>query len=226
MEVERKDRQLKHLGFMRMAAVQALVCVSNLYEYAKQNSGPLRSTVGTVEGAVTTVVGPVYEKFKGVPDHLLGFLDEKVDDVSHKFDERAPPAAKHAVGHAQSLIHKAAQKFQKLISEARNNGARGALHYAASEYKQLVLTSSVILWVKLNHHHSFHSVAEMAIPTAACWSDKYNHIVKDMSHKGYPVFGYLPLVPVDEIKKAVKQAEARDVANGKADEHKSDSDSD
>ena len=69
---------MKHLAFVRVAAIRTLVCVSNLYGYAKQNSGPLRSTVGTVEGAVTTVVGPVYEKFKDVPDHLLGFLDKKV----------------------------------------------------------------------------------------------------------------------------------------------------
>lgn len=63
---------------MRVAAIHALVCASNLYEYAKQNSGPLRSTVGTAEGAVTTVVGPVYQKLKGVPDDLLSFLDRKV----------------------------------------------------------------------------------------------------------------------------------------------------
>lgn len=73
-----KDKELKHLGFVRIAAIQTLVCVSNLYEYAKHNSGPLRSTVGTVECAVTTVVGPVYEKLKGVPDDLLAFLDTKV----------------------------------------------------------------------------------------------------------------------------------------------------
>ncbi|KAM2993941.1 hypothetical protein FF2_045974 [Malus domestica] len=75
-----KEKELKHLGFLRVAAIQTLVCVSNLYDYAKQNSGPLRSTVGTVEGAVTAVVGPVYRKFKGVPDDVLTFLDAKVDE--------------------------------------------------------------------------------------------------------------------------------------------------
>lgn len=83
METERKNRPLKHLGFVRMAAIQALVCASNLYDYAKKNSGTLRSTVGTVEGAVTTVVGPVYEKLKGMPDDLLVFLDQKVTEASY-----------------------------------------------------------------------------------------------------------------------------------------------
>lgn len=79
MEIERKmRRELKHLGFVRMVAIHALVCVSNIYDYAKQNSGPLRSTVSTVESAVTAVVGPVYRKIQGVPDDLLVFLDDKV----------------------------------------------------------------------------------------------------------------------------------------------------
>lgn len=80
MEVEnrKKGYELKHLGFARLAAINALFCISNLYHCAKRNSGPLRSTVGTVESAVAAVVGPVYEKFKGVPDYLLLFLDEKV----------------------------------------------------------------------------------------------------------------------------------------------------
>uniref|UniRef100_A0A2P2IZ98 Uncharacterized protein MANES_12G011500 n=1 Tax=Rhizophora mucronata TaxID=61149 RepID=A0A2P2IZ98_RHIMU len=81
MEIESKNQGLKHLGFVRIAAIHALACMSSLYEYAKQNSGPLRSVVGTVEGAVTTVVGPVCQKFKGAPDDLLVFLDKKV--ISH-----------------------------------------------------------------------------------------------------------------------------------------------
>lgn len=77
-EVERKSPELKYLGFVRIAAIRAFVCVSNLYDYAKQNSGPLRSAVGTVEGTVNTVLGPVYHKLKGVPDDLLVFVDKKV----------------------------------------------------------------------------------------------------------------------------------------------------
>ncbi|XWS22756.1 hypothetical protein CRYUN_Cryun29cG0063600 [Craigia yunnanensis] len=192
-----------------MAAIHALVCLSNLYEYAKQKSGPFKSTVGTVEGAISTVVGPVYEKFKEVPDHLLGFLDKKVDEASHKFDEHAPAAAKQVVSQAQDLVHKAAQKAQKLVDEARINGARGALRYAIAEYKLFVLVNSTKLWVKLNHNSAFHSVAEKVIPTAANLSEKYNCVVKDMSGKGYPVIGYMPLIPVDELGEAVKQAESK-----------------
>nr|KJB15544.1 hypothetical protein B456_002G183700 [Gossypium raimondii] len=158
VEFEKKKHALKHIAFVRVAAIRTLVYVSNLYGYAKQNSGPLRSTVGTVEGAVAAIVGPVYEKYKDVPDHLLVFLDSKV-------------------------------------------------------------------WVKLNRSSAFQSVAEKIVPTASNLSDKYNCLVKDMSGKGYPVFAYLPLIPVGELRKAVKQAEAKDKARVTADTRKSDSDS-
>ncbi|XVF85259.1 hypothetical protein PTKIN_Ptkin17bG0103500 [Pterospermum kingtungense] len=173
------------------------------------NSGPLESTVGIVEDAVTIFLGPICEKFKDVPDHLLGFLDNKVDEASHKFDEHALEAAKQVVNQAQDLVHKAAQMALKLVNEARTNGARRALHYAAAEYKMFVVVNSSNLWVKLNHNSTFHSVAEKVVPTAADLSEKYNRLVKDMSGKGYPVVGYLPLIPVDEFCKAVKQAEAK-----------------
>lgn len=79
--MEKSEVNLKHLGFVRVLALNTAVLVSNLYDYAKQNSGPLRSTVGTVENAVTTVVRPVYERFKGVPDEVLVFLDKKVSNL-------------------------------------------------------------------------------------------------------------------------------------------------
>ncbi|KAB1225817.1 hypothetical protein CJ030_MR1G027845 [Morella rubra] len=208
METERKNRPLKHLGFVRMAAIQALVCASNLYDYAKKNSGTLRSTVGTVEGAVTTVVGPVYEKLKGMPDDLLVFLDQKVDEATHKFAEHAPPLAKHVVSTIHSSIQKASVKAQKLVSEAQTGGPRAAVNYAASEYKQFVLSQSVKMWVGLNKCSPIHTVAEKAVPAAAHLLEKYNQVVKNMTQKGYPIFGYLPLVPVEEISKAVKQGEA------------------
>lgn len=214
METERKNHQeLRHLGFIRIATLHALVLASSLYEYAKQNanqnSGPLRSTVGTVEGAVTTVVGPVYEKFKGVLSDLLVFFDKKVDEATVKFEELAPPLAKKLVSQAQCMIQAASEKAHTLVNEAQVGGPRRALHYATKESKQLFLTQVVRLWLALDQIPPFHTLAELAVPTAAHWSEKYNQIVEDMTHKGYGIFGYLPLVPVDEMSKAFKQGKAR-----------------
>ncbi|KAK4793198.1 hypothetical protein SAY86_023633 [Trapa natans] len=148
MEVEdrRKSYELKRLGFVRVVAIHALVCVSNLYDYAKRNSGPLRSTVGVVEGAVTAVAGPVYEKFKGVPFDALVFIDQKLDGASHKFDEHAPLTAKKIMCLAHDMIEIISQKTQKLVQEARDGGTGGAIHYVAAELKQLLLIQSMNVW--------------------------------------------------------------------------------
>ncbi|XP_039054889.1 REF/SRPP-like protein At1g67360 isoform X2 [Hibiscus syriacus] len=224
MEVEFENKELKHLGFVRVAAIRTLVYVSYLYEFAKQNSGPLRSTVGTVEGAVTTAVSPVYERFKNVPDLLLVFLDKKVDEASQKFEDHVPAKAKQAIYQAQDLVQKTAQHARKLGHEARTNGPRGALCCAAGEYKQLVVVYSTKLWVKLNHNSAFHAMAEKVVPTAANLCGKYNGFVNDMSGKGYPLFGYLPLIPIDELSKQIKVAEAKEKEH--LDDDKSDSTSD
>lgn len=59
--------------------MHALLYAGKLYTYAKDNSGPLKPGVDTVEGTVKTVVGPVYQKYQGVPVDVLKFVDRKVN---------------------------------------------------------------------------------------------------------------------------------------------------
>lgn len=147
----------------------------------------------------------------------------QVDKASHKFDEHAPPLAKKIACRAHGLIKITSEKVQRLVHEAQTGGPRAALHYASAETKQLLLSRGVFVWVKLNDIPPLHRAAELAIPTAAHWSKKYNHTVEEMSRKGCAVFGYLPLVPVDEIAKALKQEEKKE---GEIKVHESSSDSD
>uniref|UniRef100_A0A5B7BHM3 REF/SRPP-like protein n=1 Tax=Davidia involucrata TaxID=16924 RepID=A0A5B7BHM3_DAVIN len=197
IEIENKERELKHLGLARMVAINALVCVSNLYEYAKQNSGSLKSTVGTVESAVTTVVGPVYEKLKGVPDDLLVFIDKKVDEATVKFDKYAPPSAKQVVGQAHIVVRKGSQVAQTILREVQVGGPCAAM---GTLCKQLVAR----VWYGVNQVPLLHTVAEMAVH----WSEKYNKSIADMTAKGYTVFNHFPLFPIDEMAKAAKKGEA------------------
>lgn len=78
MQIQENAKMLKYLDFVQVAAIYVLVCFSTVYEYAKQNSGPLKSGVETVEATVKTVIGPVYDKFHDVPFELLKFVDRKV----------------------------------------------------------------------------------------------------------------------------------------------------
>ncbi|XP_011071225.1 REF/SRPP-like protein At1g67360 isoform X2 [Sesamum indicum] len=209
------EMQLEHLGFVRILAINAAVLVSNLYIYAKQNSGPLKSTVEKVEDAVTTVVSPVYERFKGIPTDILVFLDKKVDEATYKFDERAPPAAKNAASKAHSIVMKASKVLQDLAEEAKVDGPLAAISHAVEISKHFSVDKLAFLWYKANQYPALHGVFQMAVPTAAYWSDKYNKLVKDMSSKGYSFFNYVPLIPVEEMAKAYKQVEA--AAGKKAD---------
>lgn len=204
-EMKKTHQELKHLGFVRATAVNTIMWLSSLYDYAKQNSGPLRSAAGAVEGAVTTVVSPVYDKFKGVPDHLLVFLDEKVNIASAKFDEHAPPSAKKVASHIREAIEKTTNIAKGVVHKAQVDGPLAAACYAAKESSELVLDQSIKVWSKLDQLPPFHLVTEMTAPTAAHWSDKYNKLVTDMRGKGYTVFGYIPLIPSEDIAKAFKQ---------------------
>lgn len=82
-EQAQAEERLKYLGFIHLAAMQALVCFTKLYVYARENSGPLKPGVHTMEGAVKTVIGPVYDKFHGVPYDLLKSVDQKVGPILH-----------------------------------------------------------------------------------------------------------------------------------------------
>ncbi|KAL5983784.1 hypothetical protein ACLOJK_017876 [Asimina triloba] len=72
-----QTQRLKYLDFVQVAAIHAIVFFSSIYDFAKENSGPLKPGVQTVEGTVKNVIGPVYEKFHVVPLQLLRFADRK-----------------------------------------------------------------------------------------------------------------------------------------------------
>ncbi len=69
---------MKYLEFIQVAAIHAILCAAKLYSYAKENIGPLKNGVESVESTVKTVVGPVYEKYHDVPVEVLKFVDRKV----------------------------------------------------------------------------------------------------------------------------------------------------
>ena len=69
---------MKYLEFVQAAAVEALLRFALIYAKAKDKSGPLKPGVESVEGAVKTVVGPVYHKYHDVPVEVLKYMDQKV----------------------------------------------------------------------------------------------------------------------------------------------------
>ncbi|KAL9225556.1 hypothetical protein vseg_001462 [Gypsophila vaccaria] len=199
-EMKKTQPNLKQLGCVRVAAINTLVWLSNVYDYAKTNSGPLRSAISTVE----TLLTPLLIKFKDVPHHLLVFLDHKVDVASTEFQEHAPELLKRAATGVHDVVQATARVTKLVIHEAQTGGPLNAAYYAANEAKDLLIHHTVRVWSMLDGFAPFHVVAEMTLPTAAHFSDKYNNLVSDFRGKGYPVFSYVPLLPIEDIAKAFK----------------------
>lgn len=140
--------------------------------------------------------------------NILSICGYQVDDGTAKFDERAPPLAKKVVSKVQSLFQKASEVAQDLSKDIQEAGPRAAIYHAGELSKQFATSRVAVLWFYINHCPPLHGIAQMAAPTAANWSEKYNHFVADLQEKGYSIVSYIPLIPVEEISKAYKQVES------------------
>ncbi|KAL0413007.1 UNVERIFIED_CONTAM: REF/SRPP-like protein [Sesamum radiatum] len=106
-------------------ALHALMCAAKLYSYAKENSGPLKPGVDTVEGTVKTVVGPVYDKYHDFPIEVLKFIDRKVDESVNKVQSRVPPTLKEVSTQAFETAQKAPAAARSVVTEVKNTGVVG-----------------------------------------------------------------------------------------------------
>lgn len=220
--VQDEEKELKYLDFVQITGIYVIVCFSTIYEYAKENSGPLKPGVETVEGTVKTVIGPVYEKFQDVPFELLKFVDRKVDETLNEVDRHVPSLIKQASSHALLAAHKAPEVARSVVSDVQRDGVvETATNIAKSVYTQYEPTAkelygryepvaeqyAVSAWRSLNRLPLFPQVAHILVPTAAYWTERYNQVVSYTAEKGYPVSSYLPLVPVERIAKVFEGAE-------------------
>lgn len=217
---QEEEKSLKYLGFVHVAAIQALLCFSKLYEYAKENSGPLKSGVQSVEGTVKTVVGPVYNKFYDVPFEFLKFVDRKVDESVCDLGKRMPPLVKDASTQAYTVVQKAPEVARSVAGEVQRTGVVGTATGIAksayvkcepaakdlySKYEPAAERCAVSAWKSLNRLPLFPQVAHVMVPTAAYWSEKYNQAVCHAADHGYVVSAYLPLVPTQRIAKVFSE---------------------
>ncbi|KAM0064305.1 putative rubber elongation factor [Helianthus debilis subsp. tardiflorus] len=192
-KVESEEERLKYLEFVQVAVLHAVLYASKCYGYAKNNSGPLKPGVETIEGTLKTVVGPAYDKFHDVPVEVLKFVDRKVDESVNKFDSREPPFVKHVSNEVKTAG--VVETASGLAKTAYTKLEPVAEHYAVSA------------WHTLNQLPLFPKVAKVVVPTAAYYSERYNQTVQQTAVKGYKVSSYLPLVPTEKIAKVFNSPE-------------------
>ncbi|XP_076939177.1 REF/SRPP-like protein At3g05500 [Bidens hawaiensis] len=192
-EIEREEEQrLKHLQFVQMAALHALLYASKAYAYAKNNSGPLKPRVETMEGKLKTAVGPTYNKFHHYPIFISCFYNRKLDESVNKFDTQVQPFVKQVSAKTNNLSQEVKTAYTKLEPAAIG---------LFTKYEPVAEWYAASAWQSLNQLPVFPKVAKVVVPTAAYCSDKYNQTVQQTAEKGYKVSSYLPLVPAERIAK-------------------------
>ncbi|XP_057963251.1 stress-related protein [Malania oleifera] len=219
LKAEADEQKLKYLEFVQVAAFHAIAWFANLYVYAREKSGPLKPGVQTVEEKVRIVMGPVYEKFHGVPVDLLKLADQKVDESVTELDRRVPLVVKQVSSQAFSAAQKAPDVARAVASGVQRSGVVDAASGLAksaytkcepaakdlyTKYEHVAEQYAVSAWRSLNRLPIFPQVAQVVVPTAAYCSEKYNQTVQYTADKGYKVSSYLPLVPTEKIAKVFK----------------------
>nr|ALX18624.1 rubber elongation factor [Sedum alfredii] len=218
--VKGDEQQLKYLEFVQVATLHALLYFSKLYHVAKDKSGPLKPGVQTVEGTIKSVVGPVYEKFHDVPNKVIKYIDDKVDESVTSLNHHVPPVVKQVTNQAVLVAQTAPGVARSVATEVKKAGvvdtATGiaksvytkyepvATELAKSvytKYEPVAEQCAVSAWRKLNQLPVFPKVAQAVLPTAAYCTEKYNKTVQLTADKGYKVSSYLPLVPTEKIAK-------------------------
>ncbi|KAI3509229.1 hypothetical protein L1887_24346 [Cichorium endivia] len=193
-EVQSEQERLKYLEFVQVAVLHAVLYATRVYGYAKDNSGPLKPGVETIEGTLKTVVGPAYDKFHDVPVEVLKFVDRKVDESVTIIDSRVPPFVKDVktAGVVETASGLAKTAYTKIEPTAKG---------LYTKYEPVAEQYAVSAWQSLNQLPLFPKVAKVVVPTAAYYSEKYNQTVQETAEKGYKVSSYLPLVPTEKIAK-------------------------
>ncbi|KAL9271216.1 Stress-related protein [Drosera capensis] len=216
------EPSLKYLDFVRGIAMYTIVWFSSLYVYAKGKCGLLKPSVEAVESMVKTVVGPVYDKYCGVPSKVLKFVDNKIVESLNKLNRHVPPVLRQVSTTVYSMAKKAPERAQTFASGVHRSGivdvASGLAKNMYTRYKPsaeklytryepVALQYAVSAWGSLNRLPLFPQVAQVMVPTAAYCSEKYNKTLLSMADKEYNVASFLPLVPIEKIAKAFRATE-------------------
>lgn len=210
--VTESEENLKYMWIVKQTAIRTLICFSKVYDFAKDNSGALKPGVQSVEGAVKTVVGPLYHKVHAFPNQLLKFVDRKVDDSVTKLSYYTPAVVRQAYTMVQEAPALARSMSDEVQQKGVMNTASGLARVAVTKleptttklyckYEPVAEQYAVSIWRSLNKLPVFPQVAQIVIPTATHWSEKYNGAVKYGREKDYAIASYLPSVPTERLDK-------------------------
>ncbi|XVE63057.1 hypothetical protein DITRI_Ditri06bG0169200 [Diplodiscus trichospermus] len=188
-------------GFFSQVASEAFSVSQNAPGVATQvQPTGLVNTASGFLNQVTSEALSIAQKAPGVvatdvqPLGLLSTTSGFIKQVSSE----ANSAGQNATG--------VATEVQPTVSTSTD---KGLLKQIASEVvstvEDMATEVGISTWLALNKLPLVPQVASVAVPTAACFTKKYNQIVVSGAEKGFKVASYLPLVPIEKIAKAYNE---------------------
>ncbi|MCO5563983.1 hypothetical protein L7F22_017637 [Adiantum nelumboides] len=202
--VQTEQPGLKYLGVVEIAVDKATKYMANIYEFAKDSSGPLKPGVTSAESSVRTVVGPVYQKIEGKPYEVLLFVDKKVDGAVGVIGGAVPQTVKDVTSQAYGVARQVPETVKSVVTDLQTNGLVETAKTYYSTYKPVAEEWTSAAWKQfLKLPYAPQAVHFVAPPTLFC-AEKFNQVVEGLKGKHVPLAGYIPTVPVEKLEKAVK----------------------
>lgn len=145
----------------------------------------------------------------------------QVDESLAELDRHVPSLVKQASSQALTVVQMAPEVARSVASEVQRAGVMDATRSITktvytryeptakelySRYEPVAEQYAVSVWRSLNRLPMFPQVAQIAVPTASYWSDKYNQAVCYTAERGCSVATYLPLIPKEKIAKVFEDA--------------------
>lgn len=195
---------LKYLGFVEVVVDTATKYVANVYEFAKDSSGPLKPGVDSVENTVRTVVGPVYQKIEGKPYEILLFVDKKVDSAVGALEGAVPQSIKDKSHQAYGVARQVPDAAKAVVSDLQTNGFVGTAKSYYATYEPVAEEWTYAAWKQLLKLPYAPQAVHFAAPPTLFCVEKFNQVVDNLKGRQVPLAGYIPTLPVEKLEKSVK----------------------
>lgn len=144
------------------------------------------------------VEASVYELERHVPSLLKRATCQAIT-VAQKAPELALAVASEV--HRAGVVDTA-----KNITKSMYNKCEPTAKELCTKYEPVAKQYALWAWRSLNRVPLVPQVAQVLVPTAAYWSEKYNQGVRYSADRGFTVAMYLPLIPTERIAKVFQEA--------------------
>ncbi|EFJ10055.1 hypothetical protein SELMODRAFT_447462 [Selaginella moellendorffii] len=199
-----QEPKLKYLGFFQAALIKVTVVIASLYEFAKENSGPLKPGVDSVEGTVKTVVAPVLHKIEGRPAELLILVDSKVDEIVTALKNSLPQFVKERSQQAYDIVTQAPEAARSVVGDVQKRGVYESARDYYNKYEPVAEEWSYSAWTAALKLPVVPQVVHLTAPVALFGVEKFNSLVVVLKENNVPLAAYVPELPLEKIQRAVE----------------------